>query len=224
MMRPMAMAFPRERRFANLANQYLFGDALLVRPITEPMARLRSAGGSVTTELGPGRWVDFWTGQTLPRVRRITTPARLDTIPICVRVPSIVVLADPADHTGRQTWDALTLRVYAGDMRTAWETAFDLYEDDRETYAYERGAARRTRLTAARVTTSAFELRAVPAGRGAPECPARRRWRVEVVGAPTRPTARFARRDLAFAQDGTTWFTHLPAMRTVTRWTLRIHV
>ncbi len=163
------------------------------------------------------RWVDFWTGQIVPRARRITTPAKLDSIPVWVRAPSIVVLSDPGDHAGRQTWDALTLRVYAGDMRTSWETEFDLYEDDRETYAYEHGAARRTRLIAARVTSSAFELRAVPTGRGAPMSPVRRGWRIEVVGVPTRPAARFARRDLAFTQDGATQFTHLPAMRFVAR-------
>jgi alpha-glucosidase (family GH31 glycosyl hydrolase) len=189
-MRAMAMVDPDDRRFANLSSQYFFGDALLVRPITETMSVIRKRGGLVRTLLTPGTWYDFWTGQRVRSGKSATTCAALDRVPVFVRGPAIVVLAEPADCTSRQSWDTLTARIYAGNATREWLAGFDLYEDDATTYAYEKGAFLETRMTARRKSGRSFMLTLRPSGKRPRPVPPQRTWRLELFGVPGRPTVR----------------------------------
>ena len=57
-MRPLAMDFRDDPRALNIGDQYMYGPAFLVSPVTEPAAVTRRL------YLPKGRWYDFWTGQT----------------------------------------------------------------------------------------------------------------------------------------------------------------
>jgi alpha-glucosidase (family GH31 glycosyl hydrolase) len=224
MMRAMALEYPADPRFANLASQYFFGDSLLVRPITTRAADIRRQGGRVRTELGPGRWYDFWTGRDVtpssagrssrgsqPPVR-VEASVRLDRIPVYVRGPSVIVLAAPADNTRRQSWTRLTVRLYLGDMADGWETRFDLYEDDGETYAYEKGAYRLTTIRGRRQAPRSASLTFQPQGRR-PAHPARqRRWDLELFGVASCPRIRVGPTVVGVTSDGECWRTRLPAI------------
>jgi alpha-D-xyloside xylohydrolase len=70
----------------------------------------------------------------------VTVAAPIDIIPLFVAAGSIVPMG--ADIANTRTAQQLTqIRVYPG--RT---TEFALYDDDGETYAYEKGQGRLTRL------------------------------------------------------------------------------
>jgi alpha-D-xyloside xylohydrolase len=129
-LRPLVMDFPADARARSLADEYLFGPAFLVSPVTTYKARSRPV-------YLPGRasWYDFWTGAAVPGGQTIDAPAPYDGMPLHVRAGSIVPLGPELQWTGEKPADPLTLLVYAGA-----DGAFTLYEDDGLTYGYEKGA------------------------------------------------------------------------------------
>ena len=134
-MRPLAMDFRDDAQAREISNEYLFGPALLVSPVTEPRARSRPV------YLPPAAWYDFWTGTAVAGAQTITAPAPYDAIPVHVRAGSIIPCGPDLPYTDAKPADPITLWVYRGA-----DGAFTLYEDDGLTYGYERGAFARIPL------------------------------------------------------------------------------
>jgi alpha-D-xyloside xylohydrolase len=133
MMRPLVMDFPADARSREVGDQFLFGPALLVSPVTTYQARQRT----VYLPPAPG-WYDLWTGAALEGGRTIDAPAPFDAIPVHVRAGAIVPFGPELQYTGEKPADPVTLVVYAGA-----DGAFTLYEDDGLSYAYEKDASAR---------------------------------------------------------------------------------
>jgi alpha-glucosidase (family GH31 glycosyl hydrolase) len=78
--RPMPLAFPRERRLADRWDQYLFGPDLLVAPVWRTGERAREV------RLPRGVWRSYWTPSAVYHgPRTVVADAPLDTIPVFVR-------------------------------------------------------------------------------------------------------------------------------------------
>jgi alpha-D-xyloside xylohydrolase len=135
-LRPLVMDFPSDAAARRVADQYLFGPAFLVSPVTEHGARRRK----VVLPLGAS-WYDFWTGGMIAGGQAIDAPAPYDAMPVHVRAGSIVPFGPELQWTGEKPADPVTLFVYAGA-----DGAFTLYEDDGLTYGYEKGAFSRIPL------------------------------------------------------------------------------
>jgi alpha-D-xyloside xylohydrolase len=129
-MRALVMDFPADPRARDVRDEYMFGPALLVSPVTTYLARSRSVYLP-----GDGVWYDFATGAALRGGRVVEADAPLDSIPVYVRAGSIIPAGPDIQYVGEKPADPLTLYVYAGA-----DGAFTLYEDDGVTYGYERGA------------------------------------------------------------------------------------
>jgi alpha-D-xyloside xylohydrolase len=80
-------------------------------------------------------WYDFWTGERFPGGTTIDSPAPLETMPVHVRAGSIVPFGPHLQYASEKPADPIELRVYAGA-----DGRFELYEDEGEGYAYEKGA------------------------------------------------------------------------------------
>jgi alpha-D-xyloside xylohydrolase len=134
-MRALFMDFPNDPHVTNLGDEYMFGPAFLVAPVTEPGRESRQV------YLPAGReWYNYWTNERFAGGQTITVAAPLDTIPLFVAAGSIIPMGGPIPNTS--TPQQLTeIRIYPG--RTA---QFALYDDDGETYAYEKGKGRLTHL------------------------------------------------------------------------------
>jgi alpha-D-xyloside xylohydrolase len=78
-------------------------------------------------------WIDFWTGKRNPGGETIHADAPLDRVPIFVKQGSILPLG-PVVQSAKEAADPLEIRVYSGR-----DADFELYEDDGDGYAYERG-------------------------------------------------------------------------------------
>jgi alpha-D-xyloside xylohydrolase len=129
-LRPLVMDFPKDAASLRVFDQFLFGPAFLVSPVTEHAARRR------TVVLPPGTsWYDFWTGTMIAGGQTIDAPAPYDAMPVHVRAGSIVPFGPELQWTGEKPADPVTLFVYAGK-----DGSFTLYEDDGLTYGYEKGA------------------------------------------------------------------------------------
>ena len=128
-MRGLVMDFPNDPAARDIADQYLFGPALLVAPVTEAGAVSRP----VYLPLGFD-WYDFETGEKHAGGRTIDAAAPLERMPLFVRAGSIVPTGPAIQHTGESLNAPLTLNVFTGA-----DGAFEIYEDDGLSYGYEQG-------------------------------------------------------------------------------------
>jgi len=129
MMRPLVMDFPADHTARELSDEYMFGPALLVVPITEYQQRSRPVYLPASAV-----WYDFWTHQPVAS-GHITADAPLERIPVFVRAGSIIPYAPSMQYIGEKSCDPTTLFVYAGASGS-----FVLYEDQGTTFDYEHGA------------------------------------------------------------------------------------
>ncbi len=131
LMRPLVLNYPDDPRVWNLGHEFLWGDDLLVAPVT------REGATAWPVYLPAGRWHDFWTGAPYEGPGGITVPAPLERLPLLARAGAIVPMGPVVQHTGEWPLDELTLLIYPGDAGST--SRFELYEDDGHSNAYLRG-------------------------------------------------------------------------------------
>ena len=130
-MRPLVMDFRGDTTAREIGDEYMFGPAFLVAPVTTYQATTRS----VYLPSTPGGWYLFWTGAAAAGGATVSASAPFDAMPVYVRAGSIVPLGPDLQYTSEKPADPITLYVYAGT-----DGAFTLYEDQGTTYDYENSA------------------------------------------------------------------------------------
>jgi alpha-D-xyloside xylohydrolase len=128
-MRPLVMDFREDHRVINIGDQFFYGPAILVNPVTEPGATTRHL------YLPKTKWYDFWTGESLEGGRAIDASAPLDRLPLFIRAGSILPLGPDEEYATQKPADPIELRIYRGA-----DGSFTLYEDENDSYNYEKGA------------------------------------------------------------------------------------
>jgi alpha-D-xyloside xylohydrolase len=142
LLRALPFDFRHDPAVYNVADQFMFGPALLVNPITRPMYYTRDSmpltdirkTRSVYLPGGTG-WYDFWTDQCHHGGQTIEASATLDVLPLYVRAGSIVPFGPCRQYVDDQPDAPLELHIYPGR-----DGSFLLYEDEGDSYNYERGA------------------------------------------------------------------------------------
>ena len=129
LMRSLPLEFSSDAGARRVSDQFMFGPALLVSPVTTEGAKER-------TLYLPARnyWIDFWTGKRVRGGQSINAEAPLDRIPIYARAGSIIPFGPHAESTSAKP-DPIELRIYTGSAAD-----FTLYEDEGDNYDYEHGA------------------------------------------------------------------------------------
>jgi alpha-D-xyloside xylohydrolase len=127
-MRGLFMDFGGDPKTANIGDEYMFGPALLVAPVTEQGRTSREVYLPAGTD-----WYNFWTNEKLHGGQTITADAPIDTIPLFVKAGSILPLGAPVESTN-EVQKIAKLKIYPGA-----DADFDLYNDDGTTYDYEKG-------------------------------------------------------------------------------------
>jgi alpha-D-xyloside xylohydrolase len=134
-MRALFMDFPDDPKAATLGDEYMFGPAFLVAPVTEQGVSSRTVYLPAGTD-----WYNYWTGEKVTGGQSLTVAAPIDQIPLFVRAGSIIPFG--ADIPNTATAQALTeIRVYPGK-----DAQFVLYDDDGVSNDYEKGRGQVTRL------------------------------------------------------------------------------
>ncbi len=129
MMRALVMDFRTDSEVHNVADEFMFGPSLLVAPVVEKGAVSRN----VLLPSGPA-WYDYWTGERQQGGRSVVVHAPLASMPLFVRSGSIIPIG-PTVPNAEASDSPIEIRVYAGD-----NARFSLYEDEGDSYDYERGA------------------------------------------------------------------------------------
>jgi alpha-D-xyloside xylohydrolase len=135
-MRALFMDFPGDPKAANIPDEYMYGPAFLVAPVTEQGATHRAVYLPAGCD-----WYNFWTNERLDGGQTIEADAAIDTLPLFVRAGSILPLGSEVESAQRPQTIA-SVRVYPGA-----DGAFTLFQDDGTTYAYEKDGGSTTRLT-----------------------------------------------------------------------------
>jgi alpha-D-xyloside xylohydrolase len=80
------------------------------------------------------RWIDFWTGESMPGGGTRAMEAGIDRIPLPVRAGSIVPMGPSVQYASEKPADPVELRIYPGA-----DGRFTLYEDENDNTDYEKG-------------------------------------------------------------------------------------
>lgn len=126
--RPLIFDFRTDDNVKHISDQYMFGPALMVAPVTACGQRSRDV------YLPAGTWTDFWSGKTIEsKGETVTVDAPLSQIPLFVKGGSIIPMG-PRNQYVDENQDPTEIRVYAGA-----DGEFTLYEDAGDGYDYESG-------------------------------------------------------------------------------------
>jgi alpha-D-xyloside xylohydrolase len=128
-MRALPMDFNADNKVLNIDDEFMFGPALLINPVTAYKARQRSVylpSGSGWYELRSGKY--FNGGQT------IEADAPYSDIPIYAKAGSIITCGPDIQYTNEKAEDTVRLFVYTGSS-----CSFNLYEDEGTNCNYEKG-------------------------------------------------------------------------------------
>lgn len=166
-MRALWLHYPDDAVAAGRGDEYLWGRDILVAPVTRPGASSRRL------YLPRGRWIDFWTNETVEGGREIERRVDLATLPLYVRAGAVVPMGPVKQYTDEPIDAPLALTVYPGA-----DGGGALYEDDGRTLAYRRGEWMRLAM-AWRDASRTLEIRLADGSkpRGLP-----RRFEVRVAG------------------------------------------
>ncbi len=134
-MRALFMDFPHDQKVADIRDEYMFGPAFLVAPVTEQGATSRKVYLPAGTA-----WFNYWTKQRYEGGQTITVSAPIDVLPLFVRAGSILPLGSRILSTS-QPQKITALQIFPGA-----DADFTLFKDDGKTYAYEKGSFQITRL------------------------------------------------------------------------------
>lgn len=185
LLRQLVLEWPSHAE-AQSDRQYLFGDDLLVAPVTAPAQTGRPAARSLW--IPPGEWENLWTGELVTGPRTLDVLCALHEMPLFVRRGGALLLAPDMQHTGERAWDPLTIEAYPG---TGVSATRELYEDDGESVGYQDGQFRRTAVTVG--ASGGLVKVAIERGAGDWSAGERRTWRLRVH---LRPGQRVASCDL----------------------------
>lgn len=136
-MRPLFLEYPNDPNVSNLSDQFLIGDNVLIAPIMKPDTFHR------VVYLPEGDWVNFWTDEVVQGGKHILVEAGLETLPIYIKKGSMI-----AHGTIKQSTMApesnMQIHLYP-DQKA--ESTYTLYDDDGETFAYQKGDYLLKRIT-----------------------------------------------------------------------------
>jgi len=178
--RPVAFAFPHDPRTHDLKSQMLFGDGIMVSPVTTPMyyapnaTPVTSAARTRDVYLPAGTWFDFWTGDRMAGGRTVTVPAPIARIPLHVKAGTIIPMGPDVQYASARPDAPIELRIYPGA-----DGDYTYYEDAGEGWGYERGEYT---LTAVHWNDAARKLTIAPRRGTFPGMKTQRRFKVVVVG------------------------------------------
>lgn len=125
--RSLCIDYPFDAAVFDLAYQYefLFGDALLVAPVT-------SRETSKKLYLPKGDWYDLFTDETVAGSREVMVEIPASKIPVFVKASAIIPMQMLTQSTKEPPGDTLFVHVYHGLLKNT----FTLYEDAGDGFEY----------------------------------------------------------------------------------------
>jgi len=130
--RSLAISFPFDEKvyWEKYQNEYLFGDNLLVCPVS-------CTQNAAKVYLPVGHWYRLGCDASFEGGSEITVDAPLDDLPVFVRAGAIIPMQSVVQFTDQKPDSRLEVHVYSGKSGST----FRYYEDDGVTYDFENGSS-----------------------------------------------------------------------------------
>ncbi|MFC1419061.1 ricin-type beta-trefoil lectin domain protein [Streptacidiphilus cavernicola] len=130
---PLYLDYPAESAAYSATGEYLYGDDVLVAPITTPDDA--SGNGSAQVWVPPGSWTDYFTGRSYTGPATVTITDPLSQLPVLVKAGGILpTRTDYVNDQAQRPLTQLTVNVAAGA-----DGSFSLYQDAGEGTGYQSG-------------------------------------------------------------------------------------
>ncbi len=140
--RPMYLNYPNQERAYHSPQQYLFGDHLLVAPITSPGIGPNRVGTQVVWFPPGDDWFNLFTGEREAGGTEKLVAADINEFPLYVRGGVPIPMRPYSPRMTTAPLDTLVIRAYPGKIGS-----YTLYEDDGVSKAYEQRQFATTLLT-----------------------------------------------------------------------------
>ncbi|MDD4968982.1 MAG: glycoside hydrolase family 31 protein [Paludibacter sp.] len=172
--RPMYYDYPESEEAYSLKTEYMFGDDLLVVPVTTPSVNNLS---TVKVWLPSGTdWYEWSTGTLLKGGQTLERRFLLNEYPVYVKAGAILPMNTEVKNLQQNNTD-LILKVFAAGNYTA-----KLYEDAGDNNDYQKNACTFTTIQSVKEADGTFKLTVLPREGSFPEMIQKRNMEVQLYG------------------------------------------
>jgi alpha-glucosidase len=142
---PLYYNWPEADQAYSQKNEYLFGDTMLVAPITTPVDK-DSQLASQSLWIPPGDWIETTTGKHFTGPVDVKRNFSIAQVPVYTRAGTIIPMQPEMEYTGERPVDPLILQI--SPLAEGQTSTYRLYEDSGHAEDYQRGVAAWTPVTA----------------------------------------------------------------------------
>ena len=125
--RALVLDYPEDIKTRMIDDEYLFGDSLLVCPLTYEEGIHRKV------YLPNGNWYNFFNGKMIKGGQIIEVYADYNEIPVFVKEGAIIPIAAPVSYVNKNTIFQMEVKIW-GEA----DGVYVLYDDDFETFDFEK--------------------------------------------------------------------------------------
>jgi alpha-glucosidase len=142
---PLYYDWPEAGEAYSQKNEYLFGDNMLVAPITDPVDKDTQLA-SQSLWIPPGEWIESPSGKRFTGPMDVKRNFSIAQVPVYTRAGTIIPMQPAMEFTGQKPVDPLILQITPlAEGRTS---TYKLYEDSGHSEDYQRGVDAWTPISA----------------------------------------------------------------------------
>jgi alpha-glucosidase len=143
--RPLYYDWPQEAAAYTSKGEYIFGDQMLVAPVTAPADKVSNLA-TETVWLPQGEWIEWPTGKHLTGPATFERSFSIEQTPVYMRTGAIVPMQPPMRYTGEKPVDPLIVNVWP--LAPGTNSSYSVYEDSGVSVDYQRDVFARTPIKA----------------------------------------------------------------------------
>jgi alpha-glucosidase len=143
--RPLYYDWPEAQQAYDSKNEYMFGDNILVDPITQPVAK-DSQLAKISVWLPPGDWIEWDSGAHFEGPVTVEHSFSMSQIPLYVKAGSIIPMQPATSYAKEKRTDPLIVTVFP--LKNGQASSYRLYEDSGDTPDYQNGEGAWTQIRA----------------------------------------------------------------------------
>lgn len=203
LMRPMYYSWPDQQQAYDFKNEYMFGDDLLVNPVTQPM------GGDALHDtpyllsekkiwLPKGKWVEWDTGTTFEGDTTVSRHYSIDQIPVFARQGAVIPMQTSEDFkkNANHSVNPLVLTVFVGDTST---TRF--YEDAGNSDGYKNGKYAWTKIDHREPDDRTITIKVEPTKGSYPGMKSKRAYMIKLMNSWPAASVQWNGQNIAYNSD-----------------------
>jgi len=195
LMRPMYYDSPEAAEAYQYTGEYMFGDSMLVAPITTPLSPMHQLSQK-TVWLPEGEWVEWSTGNRFKGPITFQRNYALDEVPVFLKAGAIIPMQPKMKFSNEKPVDPLILTIFPGGASST-----RLYEDAGNTLGYKNNEAAWTTISTETPDSTTLKVRVSSVEGGYPGMPAERGYEVRLFEAWPPDSVNFNGKEIAFNPD-----------------------